>query len=172
MYSRVILISILAALVGNNVSASILPIGSSEIAPSIHSRDNPVSVVDDINKKRAENDNGKDGNVSKGKDNASASGAGNKFGKCKPNLIFEGGLGNRKADEFTFQSGDPICSEDQGEALNPNIITNHIKDVVNTRCDATPEGKAAVASAIIIVQGLKVRDQSVADKWNAALGLN
>ncbi|CCU76189.1 hypothetical protein BGHDH14_bghG002253000002001, partial [Blumeria hordei DH14] len=103
---------------------------------------------------------------------ADAGGAGgNVFGKCVPKMIFVGGLGNRPATEFTFQSSDPICSEGQQEALNPNIITNHIKDVVNTKCDATDAGKALVADAIVKVAALKDRNQATADTWNQALGL-
>ncbi|CCU76190.1 hypothetical protein BGHDH14_bghG002254000001001 [Blumeria hordei DH14] len=177
MYSRVVLISIVAAMASSNVIASLLPVGSSGVAAILETRDTPVEVAPTINDKRANEDKGKGKDAAKGKD-ASAADAGdaggaggNVFGKCVPKMIFVGGLGNRPATEFTFQSSDPICSQGQGEALNPNIITNHIKDVVNTKCDATDAGKALVADAIVKVAALKDRNQATADTWNQALGL-
>ncbi|CAD6504209.1 BgTH12-05943 [Blumeria graminis f. sp. triticale] len=176
MYSRVILISILAAMASSSVSASFIPIGSSGLAAIKETRDIPVDVTHTLNDKRANDDKGKD----KGKDatkqkDASAAeadgGDGGVFGKCEPKMIFQGGLGNRPETEFTFQSSDPTCSDGQGEALNPNIITKHIKDVVDNKCGASEKGKALVAAAVTKVEGLKVRDQSVADTWNKALGL-
>lgn len=49
---------------------------------------------------------------------AAAGGAAD-FGDCDPTIVFEGGLGGRPADEFTFQSADATIAADQQEALNP-----------------------------------------------------
>lgn len=52
-------------------------------------------------------------------DDAAAGGGAADFGDCDPTLIFEGGLGGRPADEFTFQSADATIAANQQEALNP-----------------------------------------------------
>ncbi|CCU76188.1 hypothetical protein BGHDH14_bghG002253000001001 [Blumeria hordei DH14] len=174
MYSQVVVISILAATVSSSVIGSLLPIATTGLSALQQGQDSPLDLALSLTDKRANDDKGKD--AAKGKDAtataADAGGAGgNVFGKCVPKMIFVGGLGNRPATEFTFQSSDPICSEGQQEALNPNIITNHIKDVVNTKCDATDAGKALVADAIVKVAALKDRNQATADTWNQALGL-
>ena len=158
----------------SNVSASLIPIGSSDVAAIQETRDIPVDVAPTLNDKRANDDKGKGKDAAKQKDASAAEadgGDGGVFGKCEPKMIFQGGLGNRPETEFTFQSSDPTCSDGQGEALNPNIITKHIKDVVDNKCGASEKGKALVAAAVTKVEGLKVRDQSVADTWNKALGL-
>ncbi|CAD6504207.1 BgTH12-05941 [Blumeria graminis f. sp. triticale] len=181
MYSRAILISILAAMASSSVSASFIPIESSDVAAIKETRDIPVDVTPTLNDKRANDDKGK------GKDDASASALASApasvpasapaaevesvFGKCVPKMIFQGGLGTRPKTEFTFQSSDPTCSEGQSENSNPNIITSHIRDVVITKCGANEDGIALVITAVKTVEALNDRTQASADAWNKALGL-
>lgn len=45
------------------------------------------------------------------------------FGFCVPTIKFEGGLGGRPKNEFTFLPVDPVVAQDQKEALNPSKHT-------------------------------------------------
>lgn len=94
------------------------------------------------------------------------------FGTCNPQIKFEGGLGGRKATEFTFQSVDPVISAAQQEALNPNIITNRICDVLgnNGGCGASAGAVTACLDAKAKILALGTKDQTTADAWNALLG--
>ncbi len=94
------------------------------------------------------------------------------FGLCVPTLKFELGLNNRKATEGTFQAIDPLVNKGQQEALNPNIITNRIKDQLTNVCGANQAAKDAVAAAAAQVAALGTRDATTADVWNTALGFD
>lgn len=95
---------------------------------------------------------------------------GSEFGQCTPTILFQGGLGGRPQTEFTFQATDPLISQGQQEALNPNIITNRICDQLTNVCNASQAGKdrCLAAKAQILASG--ARDATVVDAWNSALG--
>ncbi|SZF03018.1 unnamed protein product [Blumeria hordei] len=179
MHSRVLLISLLVATVSGNIIDDLRPIASSGLSAIKNNKDASVDLAVKVNTKRADDEMCND--AAKGNDATAAAadagdaggagGAGGPFGKCVPKMIFAGGLGNRPETEFTFQSSDPICSEGQQEALNPSIIANHMKNVVDTKCDATDEGKSLAAAAVAKVAAIQDKDQSAADAWNEALGL-
>jgi hypothetical protein len=96
--------------------------------------------------------------------------AGLDFGICTPTIKFEESLNNRKPGEFTFQAIDPVVNKGQGEALNPNIITNRICDVVSTTCGANDAAIAACDAAQAQILALGTKDQTTADEWNTILG--
>ncbi|KAF2181909.1 hypothetical protein K469DRAFT_249292 [Zopfia rhizophila CBS 207.26] len=98
--------------------------------------------------------------------------AGLDFGTCIPTIIFEGGLGGRPADEFTFQIADPVAAEGQQEALNPNIITNRMCDQLTNVCGANEAAIAACEDAKAQVEALGTRDKSTADTFNSLLGFD
>jgi hypothetical protein len=98
---------------------------------------------------------------------AAAGGAAD-FGKCTPTIIFAGGQNGRPADEFTFQIEDPLARGGQGEALNPDIITNALCNQLTNVCDANAAGVAACKSAQAAVKG-GPRDQTTADKFNSLI---
>jgi hypothetical protein len=85
-------------------------------------------------------------------------------------MKFEAGLNGRKVTEFTFQAIDPVVNKGQQEALNPNIITNRICDQLTNVCGAAADAKAACLAAKAQIAALTVRDVTVADAWNTALG--
>lgn len=86
-------------------------------------------------------------------------------------MKFGGGFDGRPATENTFL---PTNSDGffggQSSALNPNIIANFICDTFINRCDAGQDAIDACANAEAVVAVQSVRDASVADKFNAALG--
>ncbi|KAK4243252.1 hypothetical protein C7999DRAFT_18381, partial [Corynascus novoguineensis] len=92
------------------------------------------------------------------------------FGSCDPTIRFEGGLGGRPADEFTFQSNDPQIEANQQEALNPNIITNRVCDELTNICGANDAAKALCEDAKAQVEALGTRDATTADVFNGLLG--
>ncbi|KAF2028647.1 hypothetical protein EK21DRAFT_51267, partial [Setomelanomma holmii] len=96
--------------------------------------------------------------------------AGLDFGECTPTITFQGGEGNRPATEFTFQIADPVARGGQGEALNPNIITNALCNQLTNVCDANAAAKAACLDAKAKVAAAGTRDKSTADLFNTALG--
>lgn len=96
--------------------------------------------------------------------------AGADFGKCTPTMIFEGGLNNRPATEFTFQIADPVARGGQQEALNPNIITNALCNQLTNVCGANAAAKAACADGKAQVAAAGTRNKSTADLFNAAVG--
>jgi hypothetical protein len=96
--------------------------------------------------------------------------AGLDFGLCVPTMKFEAGLDGRKDTEFTFQAIDPLVNKGQEEALNPNIITNRICDQLTNVCQANAAAKTACQQAKTQISALTVRDVTVADTWNTALG--
>jgi len=96
--------------------------------------------------------------------------AGLDFGSCTPTMKFEPGLNGRKATENTFQAIDPLVNKGQQEALNPNIITNRIKDQLTNVCGANKAAKDAAVAAQAMISALGTRDKSTADAWNTALG--
>ncbi|CCU76212.1 hypothetical protein BGHDH14_bghG002260000001001 [Blumeria hordei DH14] len=174
MHSRVLLISLLVATVSGNIIDDLRPIASSGLSAIKNNKDASVDLAVKVNTKRADDEMCNDATKrsdATAADAGGAGGAGGPFGKCVPKMIFAGGLGNRPETEFTFQSSDPICSEGQQEALNPSIIANHMKNVVDTKCDATDEGKSLAAAAVAKVAAIQDKDQSAADAWNEALGL-
>lgn len=85
-------------------------------------------------------------------------------------MKFEAGLNGRKDTEFTFQAIDPLVNKGQQEALNPNIITNRIKDQLTNVCNANQAAKDAAVAAQAKILALGTRDQSTADAWNTELG--
>ena len=79
-------------------------------------------------------------------------------------------MNGRKATEATFQAIDPLVNKGQQEALNPNIITNRIKDQLTNVCGANKAAKDAAVAAQAMILALGTRDKSTADAWNTALG--
>jgi hypothetical protein len=129
------------------------------------------------NNQNANNNNDNQQDAAAGNDTAAAGGqaaagtvAGADFGKCTPTITFQGGEGNRPATEFTFQIADPVARGGQGEALNPNIITNALCNQLTNVCDANDAAKAACADAKAQVAAAGTRDKSTADLFNSALG--
>ncbi|KAL3419820.1 hypothetical protein PVAG01_08318 [Phlyctema vagabunda] len=96
--------------------------------------------------------------------------AGLDFGSCVPTMKFEAGLNGRKETENTFQAIDPTVNKGQQEALNPNIITNRIKDQLSNVCGANQAAKDAAVKAQADILALGTRDVTTADTWNSALG--
>jgi hypothetical protein len=109
-------------------------------------------------------------------DNAAAGGAatgdlaGADFGKCTPTITFQGGEGNRPDTEFTFQIADPLARGGQGEALNPNIITNALCNQLTNVCEANDAAITACLAAKAQVEAAGTRNKSTADLFNTALG--
>lgn len=105
---------------------------------------------------------------------ASAQAAGADFGDCTPTIDFQLGRAefNRGADQGTFFPTDDrvVAGTGQGDALNPNIITNFVCDQLVNVCGANDAALAACADAEALVQGLGTKDQSTADAFNQALG--
>ena len=84
------------------------------------------------------------------------------------------GVNNRAADEFTFLPANTDgFFGGQGEALNPAIIARFICDTFVNKCDA---GQDAIDACAIAEAGVEaanaagIRNQGVADAFNAALG--
>jgi hypothetical protein len=100
---------------------------------------------------------------------AAAGGAAD-FGKCTPTITFQGGEGNRAATEFTFQIADPVARGGQGEALNPNIITNALCNQLTNVCDANAAAKTLCEDAKAQVAAAGTRNKSTADLFNTAIG--
>ncbi|OAL48956.1 hypothetical protein IQ07DRAFT_644971 [Pyrenochaeta sp. DS3sAY3a] len=96
--------------------------------------------------------------------------AGADFGLCTPTITFQGGEGNRPATEFTFQIADPLARGGQGEALNPNIITNALCNQLTNVCEANDAAKAACEDAKAQVEAAGTRNKSTADLFNSLLG--
>ncbi|KAK2812899.1 hypothetical protein FQN50_000920 [Emmonsiellopsis sp. PD_5] len=92
------------------------------------------------------------------------------FGACDPSIKFEGGLGGRPADEFTFQAIDPLVAEGQQEALNPSIIMNRVCDQLTNVCEANAAAVTACEEAQALAEADGTRDQTTADTFNQALG--
>lgn len=92
------------------------------------------------------------------------------FGKCTPTITFQGGEGNRPATEFTFQIADPVARGGQGEALNPNIITNALCNQLINVCGANAAAQSACLDAKAKVAAAGTRNKSTADLFNAAVG--
>jgi hypothetical protein len=92
------------------------------------------------------------------------------FGKCTPTITFQGGEGNRPATEFTFQIADPVARGGQGEALNPNIITNALCNQLINVCGANAAAQTACLDGKAKVAAAGTRNKSTADLFNAAVG--
>lgn len=92
------------------------------------------------------------------------------FGLCQPTITFQGGEGNRPATEFTFQIADPLARGGQGEALNPNIITNALCNQLTNVCEANAAAVSACEEAKAQVAAAGTRDKSTADLFNSLLG--
>ncbi|KAF2122789.1 hypothetical protein BDV96DRAFT_639353 [Lophiotrema nucula] len=92
------------------------------------------------------------------------------FGKCTPTITFEAGRPGRKADEFTFQIGDPLARGGQQDALNPAIITNALCNQLNNVCGANQAALDSCAAAKAKADALTTRDKAVADTFNTAIG--
>jgi hypothetical protein len=100
---------------------------------------------------------------------AAAGGAAD-FGKCTPTITFQGGEGNRPATEFTFQIADPVARGGQGEALNPNIITNALCNQLTNVCGANAAAITTCKDAAAQVSAAGTRNKSTADLFNSAVG--
>jgi hypothetical protein len=100
---------------------------------------------------------------------AAAGGAAD-FGTCTPTITFQGGEGNRAATEFTFQIADPVARGGQGEALNPNIITNALCNQLTNVCGANAAAKTLCEDGKAQVAAAGTRNKSTADLFNTALG--
>ncbi|KAF2452933.1 hypothetical protein BDY21DRAFT_147560 [Lineolata rhizophorae] len=98
--------------------------------------------------------------------------AGANFGVCNPAIFRAGGLNGRPADEFTFQAVDPLISEGQQEALNPNIICNRVCDQLVNVCEANQAGVDACLAAQADVEASGLRDDTIVDLFNDALGVS
>ncbi|KAF2867689.1 hypothetical protein BDV95DRAFT_173038 [Massariosphaeria phaeospora] len=105
-------------------------------------------------------------------DAAAGGAAGADFGLCTPTIIFEGGQNNRPADEFTFQIADELARGGQGEALNPNIITNALCDQLGNVCEANEAAITTCLDAAAQVEAAGTRDKSTADLFNTAVGFD
>lgn len=92
------------------------------------------------------------------------------FGACIPTMDFVGGRNGRKATEFTFLPTDDLVAKGQQEALNPNIITNRICDQLINVCEANKAAHDLCLDAKAEVLASGLRDASVVETWNAALG--
>ncbi|KAF2709895.1 hypothetical protein K504DRAFT_490163 [Pleomassaria siparia CBS 279.74] len=96
--------------------------------------------------------------------------AGADFGLCTPTISFQGGEGNRPATEFTFQIIDPVARGGQGEALNPNIITNALCNQLTNVCKANQAAKDLCLNAKAQVAAAGTRNKSTADLFNSVVG--
>ncbi|USP78188.1 hypothetical protein yc1106_05462 [Curvularia clavata] len=120
----------------------------------------------------AGNANNNAGNAGNANGNAGAGGAaagGADFGQCTPTITFQGGENGRPATEFTFQIADPLARGGQGEALNPDIITNALCNQLTNVCGANAAAIATCESAKAAVKG-GPRNKSTADKFNTLIG--
>jgi hypothetical protein len=113
--------------------------------------------------------NANNGNAGNAAGGAAAGGAAD-FGQCTPTITFQGGEGNRAATEFTFQIADPVARGGQGEALNPNIITNALCNQLTNVCDANAAAIALCEDAKAQVEAAGTRNKSTADLFNSAIG--
>jgi hypothetical protein len=109
-------------------------------------------------------------NAAAGQQNAAAGQGGADFGACTPTLTFQGGEGNRPATEFTFQIADPVARGGQGEALNPNIITNALCNQLTNVCSANEAAVSLCEDAKAQVEAAGTRNKSTADLFNTAIG--
>jgi hypothetical protein len=95
------------------------------------------------------------------------------FGTCSPAMDFQLGRPGRKATEGTFLPTDPTVASGQGDALNPNIITNAICNNLINDCGLTKDspGETKCLAAKAQISALGTKDASTAAAWNAALGV-
>ncbi|EUC31623.1 hypothetical protein COCCADRAFT_38307 [Bipolaris zeicola 26-R-13] len=100
---------------------------------------------------------------------AGAAAGGEDFGLCTPTITFQGGENGRPADEFTFQIADPLARGGQGEALNPDIITNALCNQLTNVCEANAAAVAKCESAAAAVKG-GTRNKALADEFNSLIG--
>jgi hypothetical protein len=100
---------------------------------------------------------------------AGGAGGAEDFGLCTPTITFQGGENGRAADEFTFQIADPLARGGQGEALNPDIITNALCNQLTNVCEANAAAVATCESAAAAVQGGD-RNKALADQFNSLVG--
>jgi hypothetical protein len=97
------------------------------------------------------------------------------FGQCSdPTMIFLPGINGRRATEFTFLPNNSDGFFDtQGEALDAGTIANFICDNLVNSCRAGQDAIEACKQAKEVVRGFgDLKDQSVADAFNAALGFS
>jgi hypothetical protein len=99
-----------------------------------------------------------------------AAAGGADFGQCTPTITFQGGENGRPADEFTFQIADELARGGQGEALNPNIITNALCNQLTNVCEANAAAVALCEDAAAQVEAAGTRNKSTADLFNSAVG--
>ncbi|KAG9194191.1 hypothetical protein G6011_04226 [Alternaria panax] len=128
-------------------------------------------AADDQNNNQQNGSNNAGNNANNQQDAAGgAAGAGGEdFGLCTPTITFQGGENGRAADEFTFQIADPLARGGQGEALNPDIITNALCNQLTNVCEANDAAVATCESAAAAVQG-GTRNKALADQFNSLVG--
>lgn len=119
-------------------------------------------VVDEVDASATGSDNNTSG--------VGGASGGADFGLCVPTMDFVGGRNGRKATEFTFLPTDNLVKQGQQEALNPNIITNRICDQLTNVCKANQAAKDLCSDAKAQVLASGLRDASVVETWNSALG--
>ena len=130
------------------------------------------------NANQNQNQNAGNANQNAGNQNAgnnaaaggAAAGGAADFGDCTPTITFQGGEGNRPATEFTFQIADPLARGGQGEALNPNIITNALCNQLTNVCNANAAAITLCEDAQAQVEAAGTRNKSTADLFNSAVG--
>ncbi|RPA81590.1 hypothetical protein BJ508DRAFT_414663 [Ascobolus immersus RN42] len=97
------------------------------------------------------------------------------FGFCTdPTMVFLPGVNGRRVNEFTFLPNNSDGFFDtQGEALDAGTIASFICDNLVNSCQASAEAQAACKGAEEVVREFgDLKDQSVADAFNAALGFS
>ena len=149
---------------GNNANA-----GNDNANNNTGNNNNADNNAGNNNNNAGNNDNaGNNAGNNAGAGNAAA--GGEDFGNCTPTIIFEGGMGNRPDTEFTFQIADETARGGQGEALNPNIITNALCNQLTNVCNANAAAVAKCEDAKAQVQAAGTKDKSTADLFNSAIG--
>jgi hypothetical protein len=136
-----------------------------------NANNNANNNAGNANQNAGNNNNNNAGNAADGAaaGGAAAGGAAD-FGQCTPTITFQGGEGNRPATEFTFQIADKLARGGQGEALNPNIITNALCNQLTNVCGANEAGVALCEDAKAQVAAAGTRNKSTADLFNTAMG--
>jgi len=94
------------------------------------------------------------------------------FGGCSPAMDFKLGRPGRKATQGTFLPTDPKVAKGQGDALNPNIITNAICNNLINFCGLKKgsPGEVKCLAAKDTIKALGTKDASTAAAWNKAVG--
>ncbi|KAH8722754.1 hypothetical protein GQ44DRAFT_774776 [Phaeosphaeriaceae sp. PMI808] len=158
------------AAAGNNANADNANAGNAAAGNNANQAKNNAGNAGAGNNANQANGNAGNAGAGAAAGGAAAGGAAD-FGNCaQPTITFQGGEGNRPATEFTFQIADATARGGQGEALNPNIITNALCNNLTNFCNANAAAKAKCEDAKAQVQAAGTRDKSTADLFNTAIG--